>query len=245
MATSNAELGSRARALTRAADRGALATAMAGDGSPYASLVMVACAHDASPLLLISTLAEHTRNIMADDRVGLLIDGTGGLENPLTGPRVTLTGRIAATDAPDLLARYVARHPDAARYAGFADFALYRMSVERAHMVAGFGAIHWIERDDCRFDTAGAAALADAEPDIVAHMNGDHADAVQLYANALLGLGGDGWRMTGLDPEGCDLRRSGAVARLGFRRPLATAEQARAELVALVRKARKSTAAAR
>lgn len=244
MADSRTALGGRARGVARAADRAALATAMAADGAPYASLVMVAWTHDASPLLLISTLAEHTKNILADDRVGLLIDGTGGLENPLTGPRVTLTGRIAATEAPDQLARYVARHPDAAGYAGFADFALYRMSVTRAHMVAGFGAIHWIEQDEFLFDASGASALGEAEPGIVAHMNDDHADAVQLYANVLLGLGGDGWIMTGIDPEGCDLRRGGLAARLGFDRPVANAGEARSALVALVGRARDSVATA-
>jgi hypothetical protein len=196
-------------------------------------------------LLLISTLAEHTRNVMADGRVGLLVDGTGGLENPLTGPRVTLTGRLAEDDTPALLARYIARHPDAASYAGFADFALYRMTVERAHMVAGFGAIHWIERSDFLFDATGAAALGAAEPDIVAHMNDDHASAIQLYATVLLGFEDEGWAMTGVDPEGCDLRRGGMVARLGFDRTVTTADQARTELVALVRKARESRAAAR
>jgi hypothetical protein len=240
MAETNAELGAQARALVRAADRGALATAMVGDGWPYPSLVLTACAHDGSPLLLISTLAEHTKNAAKDSRVGLLIDGTAGLDNPLTGARVSLIGRLERDSVPDHTARYVARHPDADAYAGFADFGLYRLAVERAHLVAGFGAIHWIDGADFAFDTAETGALAATEADIVGHMNDDHGEAVQLYATALLGLDGEGWSLTGVDPEGCDLRRGGATARLPFDRIVAGPDEARAALVALGRKARET-----
>ena len=231
--------GAKARHLIRALDRASLATVLAEGDWPYASLVMTACGHDAAPLLLISDLAEHTRNLEADSRAALLFDGTGGLDNPLTGARVTVLGRLAPSDDDALLARYVARHPDAAAYAGFADFRLFRMEVERAHIVAGFGDIHWIDGPDIRFDAEAADALAASEPDIVEHMNTDHADAVQLYATRLLGLQGDEWSMTGVDPEGTDLRNGGAVGRLDFDRAVTDAEGARAELVRLVKEARK------
>ena len=233
------ELGAQARALVRSRDRGALATAMKEDGWPYASLVMIASDAAANPLLMISELAEHTQNILSQDRVGLLIDGTEGLDNPLTGARVTLVGRAAKTTDTEHLARYLARHADAALYAGFADFALYRLEVERVHMVAGFGAIHWIDKSAYAIDLAAAGELVAAEADIVSHMNDDHADAVQLYATKLLGLAGEGWMMTGVDPEGCDLRNGGTVARLAFDTPVGTAEEARAALVTLVGEARK------
>jgi len=234
------ELGAQARALVRSRDRAALATAMKDDGWPYASLVMIACDAAANPLLMISELAEHTRNILSEDRVGLLIDGTGGLDNPLTGARMTMVGRAAKTTNTDHLARYVARHADAALYAGFADFALYQLEVERIHMVAGFGAIHWIERSAYEFDPASATELIAAEADIVSHMNDDHTDAIQLYATKLLGLAGNGWVMTGVDPEGCDLRNGGTVARLAFDAPVDTAKEARSALITLVGNARKT-----
>jgi putative heme iron utilization protein len=240
MAPSKSALGARARSLLRATDRATLATAMPGDGWPYASLVMIACDYEAMPLLMISELAEHTQNILSEDRVSLLVDATPGLDNPLTGTRVALVGRAAKCDQPDLTARYVARHPDAAMYGGFADFALYRIDVERVHMVAGFGAIHWIEASDLCFGTDAVDELRNAEADIVAHMNDDHNDAVQLYATVLAGQKGHGWTLTGVDPEGCDLRRGGTVARLEFDGKVATAEQARAALVKLVHKARQN-----
>jgi len=233
-----------AREVMRAADRATLATLMRGDqpdeGAPYASLVLVALDHDASPLLLISTLADHTRNLGADGRVSLLFDGTAGLDEPLTGPRVSVQGTARRTDDPRHRARFLARHPGASMYAGFKDFAFWRIEVTRAHLVAGFGRIHWIAGGDLLLDTRDSAALAASESAIIEHMNADHADAVQLYAARLLNRGGEGWKMTGIDPEGADLRLGGAVARLPFERAVHDAESARAELVRLVKLARQA-----
>ena len=236
--------GAIARSVMRAADRATLATVMRSDqpdpGAPYASLVLAALDHDASPLLLISTLADHTRNLAADSRASLLFDGTAGLDEPLTGPRISVQGRAQRTDDPRHRARFLARHPGAAMYAGFKDFAFYRVEVTRAHLVAGFGRIHWITAGDLLLDVRGSAPLAESEPSIIEHMNADHADAVQLYATRLLGRSGAGWHMTGVDPEGADLRLGGAVARLPFERAVHDAESARAELVRLVKHARQA-----
>ena len=229
---------STARGLIRGHDRASLATLAADDGEPYASLVMVACDHDGAPLLLLSRLAEHTKNILADGRVSLLYDGTAGLANPLTGARVSVQGRAAVTDQPRHRARYLARHPDAAQFADFGDFAFYRVAVSRAHLVAGFGRIHWIVGRELLPDISDHAPAAEAEAGVVAHMNDDHADAIQLYATRLLGADGEGWRMTGIDAEGCDLRRGGEVLRLPFLQSIRNAGEARATLVALVKQAR-------
>lgn len=232
-----------ARDLVRGLDRAALASLLPADGSgesaawPYASLVMVAVDHDLSPILLLSDLAEHSKAIAGDGRVSLLFDGTQGLDQPLTGPRVTLVGRASRTSDQHLRRRFLARHPDAEMYAGFKDFAFYRVAVERAHLVAGFGKIRWLSAAELLGGTM-ADGLAAGEPGIVEHMNEDHAYAVQLYAGKLLGLAGEGWRMTGIDAEGVDLRRGGQVGRLAFDVPLTTAAQARGVLVDLVKRAR-------
>lgn len=229
-----------ARGAMRAADRAVLATALKGSsGWPYGSLVLTALDHDATPLLLISQLAEHTRNIEADDRVSLLFDGTAGLDEPLMGARVSVLGRAVRSDSPRHRERFLARHPGAEGYVGFGDFGVFRVAVERAHLVAGFGRIHWIAGADLIFDTGATGALADSETGIVAHMNADHADAIALYATVLLGRGDGAWRMTGIDPEGCDLRRGGEIARLAFDSAVTDAEQARAELVRQVKEARR------
>ena len=231
----------QARAVARACRTATLATAMAdGSGAPYASLVLVAFDLDATPLLLVSTLAEHTKNIAANPHVSLLCDGTAGFAEPLTGPRVTLMGRAEQTEAPRHRARFLNRHPAAALYADFRDFAFYRIAVVRAHIVAGFGRIHWFE--DYLY-AGDHAVLADAEAGILDHMNTDHADAVQLYASRLLGKSGGGWQLCGIDPEGADLIRGDdeqgrELARLPFDKPVADAEGARVELVRLVKRAR-------
>lgn len=243
------------RDLVRRLDRAALATALVPENGPenspengqengtwpYASLVLVAVDHDLAPILLMSDLAEHTKAIRADNRVSLLFDGTAGLEQPLTGPRVSLLGRATpigeGADAARLERRFLARHPDAVLYAGFGDFRFYRVAPERAHLVGGFGRIRWLTAGEL-MPAGPPAALVEAEPEIVAHMNADHADAVALYAAKLLGLAGEGWRLTGIDSEGADLRRAGSVARLALPGPVSGPDEARQALIALVAKAR-------
>ena len=137
-----------ARRLLRTVESASLATIERDGGGPYASLVLVAADEDGSPILLLSDLAEHSRNLAADDRASLMIDGTAGLEDRLTGPRLTVLGRVIASDAPRHRGRFLARHPGAAQYADFGDFRFYRVAVERAHLVAGFGRVHAISADD-------------------------------------------------------------------------------------------------
>ncbi len=232
-----------ARRLIRASDRASLATALAGEGWPYASLVLTACDHAARPILLLSDLADHTRNMAADGRISLLFDGTYGLDEPLTGARLTVLGRAARlggeAEVADARRRYLRRHPSADLYVDFKDFAFHAVSVERAHLVAGFGRIEWIGAADLLYDIAGTGELAEAEERIVAHMNDDHGEALDSCAGALLGLPGAGWRMTGIDPEGCDLRRGGAVGRLDFAGAVNDAGEARTALVRLAELARK------
>lgn len=230
------ETGIAARRLIRSQDRASLATMLAGDGTPYASLVLYATLPDATPVLLLSALAEHTKNLKADPRASLLVDGTAGLADPLTGARVTLVGRLEEVAEAEARSRYLARHPSAETYVGFGDFRFYALRMTRAHLVAGFGRIHWI--DASAILAALTPALVESEAGIIEHMNDDHADALDLYASRLLGRSGNGWRMTGIDAEGCDLRREGETARLDFETHIEDAEAARRELVRLVKQAR-------
>lgn len=233
----------------RAQAHAVLATSLADGASmrPYASLVAVACDMDASPLLLISGLAQHSRNIAADPRVSLLFDGGGPAEkaDPLAAPRLSLLGEASRCDDQRSLARFVARHPDAEQYARFADFHLYRVAIGRGHLVAGFGRIAWVEAEELRF-AGDAELLAEAEPEIVAHMNADHAEALALYASRLLRRPEGAWRLTGIDPEGIDLRCETAHARLDFAGhslgPVLEPGAARQVLVTLAAKARATVA---
>jgi heme oxygenase (biliverdin-IX-beta and delta-forming) len=224
-----------ARRLVRARDRAALATLM--DGRPYVSLVALACDLDASPLLFLSDLAQHTQNLRTDPAAALLVEDTGDLTDPLAGPRLTVVGHAERLDDGRALTRFAARHPASAEYAAFADFHLYRLVAERGHLVAGFGRIAWIEAADLRL-AGDLSGLGAAEADILAHMNADHGAAVALYAERLCGRPGAGWRMTGIDPEGIDLRRDGDTARLDFAAPVFSPPAARRALADLARRAR-------
>jgi heme iron utilization protein len=204
-----------AKALLRQSRGGALATLMPSTGDPYCSLVNVATAPDGAPLMLLSRLALHTKNILADSRVSLMLDERRE-GDPLEGARIMLMGQAAATDDPEARRRYLDRQPEAARFAGFGDFAIYRMSIARAHLVAGFGRIVDIAPQDLLTDIADADALIASEPDIVAHMNDDHADAVRLYATKLLGAPDGAWRCAGCDPEGLELQLGRIALRLRF-----------------------------
>jgi hypothetical protein len=230
-----------ARRLIRATDRATLATALPGaPGSwPYASLVLVAVDYDASPLLLISTLAEHTKNLKQEPRASLLFDGTQGLDDPLTGARVTVLGELQPDSDPVRLRRFISRHPSAALYAGFKDFSLYRLQITRAHLVAGFGRIHWVDTVTLLGPEVDVAWLREHEPSIVTHMNSDHAATIDLYAERLLKLTANGWQLTNVDREGADLRRGGVVARLDFPEPANDLDAVRQSFVALAQSAKR------
>jgi heme oxygenase (biliverdin-IX-beta and delta-forming) len=233
-----AELAAGARGLLRRAFKGSLGTIDSGNGYPYASLITLATDASGAPTFLISTLALHTRNLAHDPRASVLIDETGALADPLQGARVTLYGRAEKTAEEGARRRFLARHPEAAFYAGFPDFAFWRLAVEGAHYIGGFGRIVDLAPSDLLVPTEGAARLLDAEADIVEHMNTDHADAVELYATVLAGASKGPWRMTGIDPEGCDIVLEGAARRIRFAEPVTTPAEARKELVRLAGEAR-------
>lgn len=225
------------RRLLRTVRQAALATRHAErDGWPFASLVQTACDHAARPLILLSDLAVHARNIAADDRVSLLYAKPGA--DPVAGARATAIGRARRTDDPRLRQRFLARHHNAREYAAFADFHLYRVEVEAVHFIGGFGQIETLPGDAVLLADPANDALLDAEPDIVAHMNADHLDAVQFYAHNIAGRPGINWRICGVDPEGCDLQRFDSEARVEFPARADTVEAVRERFVEMARHAR-------
>jgi putative heme iron utilization protein len=225
-----------ARHLLFEARNATLATLLPG-GAPYASLVTVGTGIDSAPILLLSRLARHTTNILAEPRVSLLIaDRING--EPLESARLSLTGSIARTDDPALRRRFIARHPSASEYAQFTDFAFWRMEVAGAHLVAGFGHIADLAPADLTNKIDDAGGLIAAEEHALAHMNADHQDAIELYATRLLGEVPGAWRMVGIDPAGCELVLGKTVRRLDFPHRVTTPDALRKTLVDLAQKAR-------
>lgn len=223
--------------LLREARSGALASLMAGTGDPYCSLVNVATEPSGAPLLLLSQLAIHTKNIAADKRASLMLDERKD-GDPLEGARVMLMGEVA--EVPRSLARaaYLLRHPEAEQFVSFTDFSFYRLTIARAHLVAGFGRIVDLSPQDILTDVSDAAALLEAEADAIAHMNEDHAEACRLYATKLLGAPDGAWRCAGIDPEGIELQNGRAALRLPFPQRVTGPGPLRAVLKELAEQAR-------
>ncbi|MDP2622046.1 MAG: pyridoxamine 5'-phosphate oxidase family protein [Hyphomicrobiales bacterium] len=233
---------SASRQIVRASRKAALATLDGETGAPFASLVAVATGFDATPVTLMSTLARHTKNIDRDPRASLLFEQVepapeGG--DILAAGRVTVMGRLERSDDAELRRRFLARHPESAHYASFADFSFYALRVESAHFVGGFGRIETMPAATFLFAGAKAARLAGAEADVIAHMNEDHHEAVGLYATRLLGAAKGAWQFVGFDPEGADLLCEGAQRRLVFPDPVYDADALRKMLVQLADDARR------
>jgi hypothetical protein len=217
-----------ARKLLRAARAGTLATS--AHGQPFASLVTPATAPDFFPLLLLSDLSEHTRHLRTDPRCSLLVCGEAEGVNPQTAPRVTVTGLAETVADAALKARYLAVHPYAALYAGFGDFALWRVRPVNGLYVGGFGRAARLRAADLAPDPAAVAAIAAAEANIIAHCNADHPDAMAAIAGAP-----GAWRLVGVDVDGCDLACGERVMRVAWSAPAGDAGDVQRELLRLAR----------
>src|SRR6202162_2951736 len=238
--TADFDAGRLARSLLRRSRQGALATLMAGSGDPYCSLVNVASHPDGSPILLISRLALHTRNLLGDARVSLMLDERAE-GDPLEGARIMLAGRAEQPADPNLemvRRRYLSAHPSAEAFVNFADFSFFRIRPSGTHLVAGFGRIVDLKPEQFLTDVSGATALLEAEQGAVDHMNADHREATNLYATKLLGAQPADWRCTGCDPDGIDLQAGGKTLRLDFPERVTGPGELRKVLVKLAEEAR-------
>jgi heme oxygenase (biliverdin-IX-beta and delta-forming) len=238
--TTNFDPGNLAKSLLRRRRQGALATLIAGSGDPYCSLVNVASHPDGSPILLISRLAVHTRNILADPRVSLMLDERAP-GDPLEGARIMLAGRAeeaGEAELETLRRRYLNVHPSAENFANFKDFSFFRIRPSGAHLVAGFGRIVDLKPEQFLTDIADAGALLEAEQGAVEHMNADHREAMNLYATRLLGAEAADWRCTGCDPDGIDMQAGIVTLRLDFPERVTGPGELRKILVKLAEQAR-------
>lgn len=241
--TDQPTLAERARTWAHVGRVGTLATCLADrDGLPFASLAAYGLDADGNPILLLSRLAVHSRNLLADPRASLLVVEERAGEDPLALGRATLAGRVAplaAAEAGAVRAAYLERQPAAAAWVDFADFAFHRLAVESLYVVAGFGEMGWVDGD--AYWAASPDPLAEHAARIIAHMNEDHADALRLYCRAYAGVAADQATMTTVDRLGLLVRaRAGdetRTLRIPFSRPVATPLEARTVLVEMVRAA--------
>ena len=198
---------------------------------------------DGAPLILVSKLATHTANLECDGRTSLLLAETGK-GDALAHPRAHGAGHVRAGRArepptmPRIRRRFLARHPKSELYAGFGDFAFWRMGVASAHLNGGFARAADLTAAEVLTDVSDASALIEAEADAIAHMNADHAEACRLYASKLLGAPDGDWRCVGIDPEGLELQKGQTALRLFFPQRVTGPGPLRAVLKQLAEQAR-------
>ncbi|HYX46584.1 MAG TPA: pyridoxamine 5'-phosphate oxidase family protein, partial [Sphingomicrobium sp.] len=150
-----------AKSLLRRSRQGALATLMPSSGDPYCSLVNHASHSDGSPILLISRLAIHTKNLLADPRVSLMLDERAE-GDPLEGARIMLSGRAAEVTGDNLKIvrrRYLNAHPSAEAFVDFKDFSFFLIRPSATHLVAGFGRIVDLKPEQFLTEIGDAATL--------------------------------------------------------------------------------------
>jgi putative heme iron utilization protein len=224
--------GDEARLLLRRTPTGTLATINRDGGIPYASLINLATDIEGQPLILVSSLAWHTKNLQDDRRASVLVAEPPETGDILTGSRVTIMGRFEKIDAPRVVRRYLARHPEAAIYAGFGDFGYWRLVPETIHAVAGFGRIETLAPTEVFPAVEGFAGL---EESAIEHMNHDHPDAIRRYVSRLGGDPAANWPVQAIDPDGADLSDGTQTLRLPFPAPATDANTLRQTLAHLAR----------
>jgi putative heme iron utilization protein len=240
----------RARTLLHLARSGTLATvSRRRPGHPFASVMPYALDAEGRPLFLISAMAMHTQNLLADARASLLAAQPGWTGDPLAAGRVTVMGearRLGGEAVEAARSAYLARHEGAKFWVDFDDFAFWRLDPVDVYFVGGFAAMDWVSAGT--YLAAAPDPLADAAPGILQHMNADHRDALVAYARAFAGEPADEATMTAVDRLGFALRlQSGDRlhgVRLAFPREARTPDDVRAMLIEMVRAARAGPGAA-
>jgi len=206
-----------AKSLLRTAREAALATRDRVSGAPFVTLVGLACDHSGAPLLLLSTLSSHTKNLAADPNASLLLASPHRRGDPLNRPRMTLVGAFRSAPEPAAKARYLARNPKAKLYAGFADFAMFRLEISAVHFNGGFGRAAPLAPAEIATEIAGAEALLAEEEKLLGDINRRGPDFLSLLARR-----SGRWRAIGLDPDGLDLAAGASLARVALASPAMT-----------------------
>lgn len=203
-------------------------------GYPFGSVAPFVLDQAGQPLLLISTIAEHTKNLIADCKASLLVFAEA--DDLQANARLTLIGDVEQTDKSDpfLRARYLRYFPSAEQYFTAHDFYFYRMHIRQARYIAGFGSMSWMNGEELQ---SAPSRLAAQEAGILEHMNADHGDSLIAYCRHVHGIQPDSAEMIGIDSDGFDVRAheqtDSRILRFSFDQPITDAQSARAALVAM------------
>jgi hypothetical protein len=206
-------------------------------GYPFGSVVPYCMDSDGQPVILISTIAQHTKNIQENPKVSLIV--TEGEANDVqAAPRLTWLGNAnIVSDDENVSIRYYKYFPESRDYHKTHDFNFYRIELVRARYIGGFGIIRWLEPKE--LVRANPFSVQD-EHAIVSHMNHDHADAMIDYCCYQRIELPDGFQpiMVGVDAAGFHLRVDAHIIRFAFPRPVNSLEEVRQILVEMTKQAR-------
>jgi heme oxygenase (biliverdin-IX-beta and delta-forming) len=237
-------LAERARTLVYLGRVGSLSTlSRKQPGFPFGSVMPYGLDNHTNPIFLISTMAMHTQNLLADPRACLLVTQPDSVGDPLGSSRITLIGNVLSipeAEASEARKLYIERHEGSKYWVDYKDFSFYRMNIVDVYYVGGFGVMGWIPVSE--YYASEPDPLADAAPGIIQHMNADHRDALVLLAQAFAGITAQEAAMSSVDRLGFHVRlrtqegRNGA--RIAFLREARTPEEARKVLVEMVAHAR-------
>lgn len=202
------------------------------EGYPFGSIAPFVLDYESAPVLLISDIAQHTRNIKRNNKVSLTVFDQAA-DDPQAGSRLTWIGDAESIDPDDreIRHRYLRYFPSAESYFDTHDFSFYRIALRRARFIGGFGQIYWIERNDMLVKNP----FRETEKSIIEHMNEDHRQALFHYSKSLAGVEAERVTMTGIDSEGFDMLADKRKVRIDFDSPIYTTEEARANLIRLAR----------
>lgn len=229
------EQGNDARRFARGQNSGVLSTISKRlDGFPFGSVSPFIFDLSGRPVILISEIAEHTKNIDADPRVSLIVQPYS--QDMQTTGRVTVIGHAERLPEKDRLGpRYLRFFPQAEAYFAMHDFHFYRIEPVKIRWIGGFGRIFWVDPAAWLTPTG---TLAEGEEAILAHMNSDHADTLRAYCRHFHQKETAIVTMIGIDPDGFDLRTEAGLLRIEFANPVLDAQQARQALVEMAQRCR-------
>jgi putative heme iron utilization protein len=234
----------RARTLVYLGRIGSLSTlSRKQPGFPFGSVMPYASDGRGRPIFLISSMAMHTHNLLADPRASLLVTQADISGDPLGASRVTMLGDVAPVDKAETAGArelYLARYENSKHWVDYEDFPFYRMSVIDVYYVGGFGVMGWVAAAE--YQSARPDPLADAAAGILEHMNTDHKDALALLARRFAGIEALEAAMTSVDRLGFHVRlrteKGVRGARIPFSREVSNPAETRSVLVEMVQQAR-------
>ena len=250
------------RQLMRSCSRGYLATNLSKENKnkyfsdinetiPYVTFVMTAFDHDGSPLLLLSDLSEHTKNLKSNDMVSILFfeenrdeesfpifESNESYEDPMSRPRLTVIGRLKKSKKIEHKERFISRHSVSKLYSNFADMNLYKLEISGGHLTGGFAKVKWFNKDELTIK--GFSGFSEDEIDIVKHMNEQHKESIKQYSKFFLDASNfENYNIVGIDPEGFDLRYNDKLKRISFLKKIEFSSELRKVFIKLHKQSEK------